>query len=259
MKKLLIVAALIAVSCSTFAVRRVERKPMTPEQIEKLKEVRARQTGGFIELKGHGHLGVYNNVESLVSNESIEAALKQVKDFVRGLNIKLAPVAFSFETAKTAREKDGAGACVYIVDDAKLPMSLVALEDGWGVVNIAPLKTSDKSLFERRVTKQFIRISSIVFSGVKSQYKISPLQSVTSVAELDKTVGDKFGIDTMMAIQQHLPEIGIQRDEMITYYIACQRGIAEAPTNQYQKAIWDKFHTTPKNPMKIEFDPKKGR
>lgn len=257
MKKLLVIIALATLAGSTYAIKRVERKPMTPEQMEKLKEVRMRQTGGFIHLKGKGHLAVYNTVDGVVSNTLIEDSLKQLKDFVRGLNVKLSPLAFSMDTAKSTREKDGAGACVFVVDDAKLPMSLVALEEGWGVVNIAPLKTEDGKLFERRVRKQFVRISSIVFSGVKSQYKISPLQSVTSVAELDKVVGDKYGVDTMMAVQLHLPEIGVVRDEMITYLIACQRGIADPPTNQYQQAIWDKVLSIPTNPMKIKYQPKK--
>ena len=35
--------------------------------------------------------------------------------------------------------------------------------------------------------------------------------------------------------------------------------MAPAPTNEFQKAVWDKVHAIPQNPMKIEFDPKKGR
>ena len=43
------------------------------------------------------------------------------------------------------------------------------------------------------------------------------------------------------------------------YEAACQQGWAPAPTNDIQKAIWDKVHAVPATPMKIEFDPKKGR
>jgi len=44
-----------------------------------------------------------------------------------------------------------------------------------------------------------------------------------------------------------------------TYESACQEGWADEPKDKYQQAIWDKVHAIPKNPMKIEFDPKKGR
>ena len=79
------------------------------------------------------------------------------------------------------------------------------------------------------------------------------------MAELDKIVGEQFGIDTMMGVVKHLPEIGVVPDQRITYREACRKGIAPAPTNEYQKAIWEKEHAVPKNPMKIEFDPKKGK
>ena len=140
-------------------------------------------------------------------------------------------------------------------------MSLVALEDGWGMVNLAPLREGAPKTekFMQRFRKELIRITSLVFSGAKSQYMVSPLQSATSVAELDKIVGDQYGIDTLMGVVKHLPEIGVVPDQRITYREACRKGIAPSPTNDYQKAIWEKEHAVPKNPMKIEFDPKKGR
>ena len=55
---------------------------------------------------------------------------------------------------------------------------------------------------------------------------------------------------------EHKP---LARGYKVTYKDACEAGWASKPTNIWQKAIWDKVHTTPKNPMKIEFDPKKGR
>ena len=44
-----------------------------------------------------------------------------------------------------------------------------------------------------------------------------------------------------------------------SYQKACEEGWAPLPTNDVQKAIWDKVHAVPKNPMKIEFDPKQGK
>jgi hypothetical protein len=59
--------------------------------------------------------------------------------------------------------------------------------------------------------------------------------------------------------QRHLKAIGITKKVVKTYLDACEEGWAPAPTNDVQKAIWDKVHAAPKNPMKIEFNPKKGR
>lgn len=259
MKKL-IVFAVFAASAAFSMQAQAQRKAMPPEQLAKLRAARMKQTGGLVEVKGSGHLAVFNAQKDF-GEEEIKENYKSLVDFAKGLVVKVEPAQFSIATAAAELKKSGAGAGVFIVDDSSLPMSLVALEEGWGMVNIAPLREGNppKAKYSFRFKKQFIRISSVVFSGVKSRFLTSPLQSVRSVAELDKIVGDKYGMDTMTEILNHLPEIGIVKDEFITYREACRRGIAASPTNEFQKAIWDKVHSMPKAPMKIEFDPKKGR
>lgn len=261
MKKLVFTLFATAVAMSAMGVKKIPRKPMTEEERAKLIEVRQRQTGGFLEIKGKGYVAILNGGTE-ITEETVREILKPLVDFTRGLNVEVRTVGpFTLAKARPEREKAGAGACVFIADDAELPMSLVALEEGWGMVNLAPLREGipDAEKFARRFRKELVRIASIVFSGAKSQYMVSPLQSVTSVAELDKIVGEQFGIDTMMGVVKHLPEIGVVPDQRITYREACRKGIAPAPTNEYQKAIWEKEHAVPKNPMKIEFDPKKGK
>ena len=257
MKKLIVFAVFAA---STVFTVQAQRKAMSPEQLSKLRAARMKQTGGLVEVKGSGHLAVFNAQKDF-GEEEIKENYKSLVDFAKGLVIKVEPVKFSIATAAAELRKSGAGAGVFIVDDPSLPMSLVALEESWGMVNVAPLREGNppKAKYSFRFKKQFIRVSSIVFSGVKSRFMTSPLQSVRSVAELDKTIGDKYGMDTMTEILNHLPEIGVVKDEFITYREACRRGIAASPTNEYQKAIWEKVHAAPKAPMKIEFDPKKGR
>jgi len=44
-----------------------------------------------------------------------------------------------------------------------------------------------------------------------------------------------------------------------SYAAACQEGWAPPPTNEYQRAIWNDVHKIPEKPMKIDFDPAKGK
>ncbi len=259
MKKCMVASVLVALSFTAVCAPS-KRPPMTPEQLAKLKIVRQKQTGGFLEVKGKGCLAVLS-AQNQFDETAIRSCLEGLTNFVTGVGVEIRPASFSLATAKSEREKLGAGVCVYLVDDATLPMSLIALEEGWGLVNLAPLREgeADEKKFALRFRKEFIRVSSVVFSGARSQYKTSPLQKVCSVADLDKVIGDQYGMDTLMGIGTHLPEIGIVRDQMITYREACNRGIAPQPTNEYQQAIWESFHKVPANPMKIEFDPQKGR
>ena len=198
--KRILVFAVLAASVVAFA-KPAARKPMTPEQMAKLREARAKQTGGLVNVKGSGCLAVFNAQKDFTEDE-IKANYKSLTDFARGLVIKVQPAKFSISTAAEELAKSGAGAGVFIIDDASLPMSLVALEEGWGFVNLAPLREGNpsKEKYAFRFKKQFIRISSVVFSGVKSRFMTSPLQSVRSIAQLDKTIGDKYGMDTMTEI-----------------------------------------------------------
>ena len=59
--------------------------------------------------------------------------------------------------------------------------------------------------------------------------------------------------------QTYLEKLGVTKMEKTTYLRACKEGWAPAPTNEVQKRVWDKVHAAPRMPMKIEFDPKKGR
>ena len=52
---------------------------------------------------------------------------------------------------------------------------------------------------------------------------------------------------------------GVTKSKMTTYLKACQEGWAPAPTNDYQKAIWEETRKLPEKPLQIKFDPKKGR
>ena len=51
-----------------------------------------------------------------------------------------------------------------------------------------------------------------------------------------------------------LKAYGIDMVRVGTYRTACERGWAEPPTNDEQKAIWNEVHTPPSKPMKITYD-----
>ena len=44
---------------------------------------------------------------------------------------------------------------------------------------------------------------------------------------------------------------------LTTYRKACEEGWANPPTNDVQKAIWDKVHALPTEPLKIKPEEKK--
>jgi hypothetical protein len=162
---------------------------------------------------------------------------------------------------KLAREHR-ANAVLAVVDDEKLPGLLVAPDDRWAVVNVRRLESGLKNdaakerFLAPRTNKQIIRAMGML-GGVNSQFKNSPCAAL-SLVELD-AAGVVMPPDVQQSFGKYLESIGMSAKKYASYRAACREGWAPAPTNEVMQAIWDDVHAIPANPMKIEFDPKKGR
>lgn len=243
MKKLIVAALLAASAACAYA----EKKVYTEEEKAALKEKRLQKTGGVIFREGEGKVVVVN-AQSKYAAEDVERALGMFRDFLK-VTIEIQPGTWSFGTGRPG----GADVAVYLVDDASLPMSLVAMEEHWGVMNVAPLAG------RRQFDNEFARVCIATLGAGVSQYKVSPMQPVSRPADLDDIIKPVITMDSGMSMNQNLERIGVTKSKMTTYLKACQEGWAPAPTNDYQRAIWEQTHAIPANPMRIEFDPKKGR
>ena len=156
--------------------------------------------------------------------------------------------------------KSGGVLGVALVEDTALPGFMVAPEDGWAIVNVVKLgKDNPKpEVLAARVRKETLRAFAFVSGGAYQANGCSLMRDVKSLADID-ALQERFGLDTVSHVRSSAPFYGLVPWYQTTYLKACEEGWAPAPTNEFQKAIWDKVHAAPKNPMKIEFDPKKGR
>lgn len=204
------------------------------------------KTGGIIEKAGTGKLAIVNCQKKF--DAAVVAA--KVEQFEKVLRVAMETTEGAWKLGDKLPE--GANAAVYLIDDPTLPMTLVATEAHWGVVNAAALETP------ARFNKAFARTAIMTFGGGVSQFKGSPMQTVSSPADLDKIVSDGITFDAMQSIMKNLQAIGVTQAKKTTYRKACMEGWAAQPTNDYQKVIWEEVHAKPTNPMKITFDPAKG-
>jgi len=82
------------------------------------------------------------------------------------------------------------------------------------------------------------------------------IMNVAKVEDLD--LCDEFvPFDKVGVVKQHLKDTGVTPVRYATYRIACREGWAPQPTNDVQKAIWDKVHAMPTEPIKIKPEEKK--
>ena len=156
--------------------------------------------------------------------------------------------------------KDKVGAAVVIVNDpSKSDFYRASPEGRWAVLNVSPLKADNPA--QERLEERFAKISwhAVVraLGGGYAAVKPSVMTPFSDLKSLDAIPTTKPSPDVVDMLIDTGSLYGIKTITIASYCTACRNGWAPAPTNEVQKAIWDRVHAAPKNPMKIEFDPKR--
>ena len=260
MKKLVIVgmslvAIVAAAATNDTATAQKAKRPKLNRA--KVAENFNRRTGGWISFPGakQGKI-VFVNAQAKAPEEWLQevaafhsSALKVDIDVARG--------AFSFPETKVE-----GNATLFIIDDARMPAILHAPEQRWTMVNIASLADGNGSkpaFFKARVKKELTRGFCLLAGTQTSNYPESLLGCVTGPSDLDKFADWELPVDIPERFLPYLAGFGVKPDVLVTYKKACQEGWAPAPTNVYQKTIWEETRKLPEKPLQIKFDPKKGR
>ena len=212
-----------------------------------------RATGGLLDVEPKGKVVVVN-AQSRVASEVVKSLVKSLSDDLK-MTVELAP---SGDYTMYVRPRGATGAIV-VADRDDLPMSVVAAERTWGLVNVAALAVADDSKTEARFKREFARVACFALGQSNSQFNGSPLCTVQRAEDLDSIVTDQMTFDAQMMVSKTLANLGMTKRRRTSYKKACQEGWAPAPTNDYQRAIWNQVHQIPDKPITIEFDPKKDK
>ncbi|MGN0847812.1 MAG: hypothetical protein ACI4RA_10575 [Kiritimatiellia bacterium] len=237
------------------------RKP-TRAELERRPQV-LRKTGGFIDVEAVGVSVVA--IDGRAGSTGAVGQFAEVfgrlsKTNVRTRRRPLATVAEAAEAARGALADERAVYALVVVDDPAGRGLSVYPEERVAVVNGAKYGEGDDPVRrEVRIVKELWRGLGFVAGVGYAPFGNDVLQPVFSVGELD---GLEYQVMQPMNFQKMyatLGRFGVRRARRIPYRTAVHEGWAPAPTNDYQKAVWDEVRAPPRNPMKIEFDPKKGR
>ena len=96
-------------------------------------------------------------------------------------------------------------------------------------------------------------IGRIVGCGVPEGYTCV-MKPLGSMSELDAMPNKFIHPATFFKARSYFDMCGVTPARKGTYESACQQGWAPAPTNEAQKAIWDKVHAIPDQPLKIKYE-----
>ena len=186
--------------------------------------------GGTVLVGAEGKLAIVDACG--IGEDAIKSASKKIGNFFMIESVTQGGQ-WSLMSAKDSFAATGATAAVFVVKDEALPISLIAMESRWGVVNAALLDG-------KTLEKEVLRVAIVLLGGASSKYPASTMRPAFSVDDLNE-VGELVTIDTLMAIFPNLEKYGFKQYQMMTYREACEEGLAPAPINDEQKAIADEY------------------
>ena len=265
MKSNLMRGLAVFVTVAALCAEAVAKKEYTPEEKAArkaaAKEAMLKKTGGIIEKPGT-RKGViaFIDTQSRLSETNIRFVVDALASKTRYDVRYIKSVQGDPCLLKTSTQADVA---IIVVDDKNSPSLMVAPFEKYAMINTAKLDENLKSkeavqkFSDSRGRKQLLRAYAMVCGAYMSQYPGNSLEA-TSMSDLD-ICSESLPADILGKNTLYLKKIGVEPAQRKLYSVACREGWAPAPTNEYQKAVWDKVHSAPKTPMKIEFDPKKGR
>ena len=272
MKHQIVTICLICAGLCTCAVAERADK-LSPEQIaarnQRLKqkmsgksfeELLYMRTGGRITQpnSGRGKVAIFN-AQSRYSDAKLKRLAERISLFYH-VNVEVIGNK-SGDLSVIGKLKDDAAAAVAIsvVDSESLPKSLVNYEDSWGIVNLHSVNCDPKDPKHDSRCEKLIYRTFLLTAGLADATAIgSVMWPVRKTEDLDSIgLPERPYPNLMSSVLGHLDRLGIKLTTVKTYREACQEGWAPAPTNDVQKAIWDKVHQLPTEPLKIKPETKK--
>lgn len=213
--------------------------------------VRARkiaQAGGLVKRPSTGKTIMIVNDQKRVAQESFFGG---GQESIAGL------LSFPVKIVGPETDVSEAGMVITISDNATSPALMIAPEVPWAGVNVGALyvdKPSEAVLIDR-VQKEIWRAFLFLGGSANSTMQPCVMRTIRKPADLDKCANRIPKPDVLQRVLEGAKNLGITPEATCSYYQACQEGWAPAPTNDLQRAIWEKVHTPPDKPLKIEFDP----
>ena len=267
MKNNILGAFAVLVAIATLCAEAKTKIDYTPEEKAArkaaAKEAMLKKTGGII-IKPDTRKGViaFINTQNRLAETNIcfviDALASKTRYDIRYIKAdKGDPLSL-----KTGFKADVA---VILTDDNVTPSLVVAPFERYAVINTAKLsenllsKDAKDKFYESRGRKQLLRAYAMVCGAFMSQYPGNALEAAT-VSDLD-ICSESLPADILGKNQAYLKKIGVEPAQRKLYSIACREGWAPAPTNEYQKAIWEQVKADkergPTNPLKIPMPKRK--
>lgn len=235
-------------------------RTLTTEEIRERQRRHTERLGGRLIKPGtmKGKFMFMDAQDRVGMDVGCDAVAKKVNFFIQFDAYAIKGTVPNLKTADKSLADSGANAAVFLVDDDVLPALLVAPERRWAFVNVRPLAADkpDQERLEFRTRSELWRAFAMVLGAGDTESTACVMNPCVSLADLDKAESGMISMEPLATIQAHAKKIGITPYVRAFYRTACKEGWAPAPTNEYQRAIWDKVMADkergPANPITIK-------
>ena len=238
------------------------RRQLTPEERAALHErIAMRRSGGGIVRKEGSAKGAFavRDAQTKVGEDGIRPALEYIDGKLAARTVYARASGLSTASIAERIREAGGTMGVGLVDDASLPSLIVAPETGWAVVNVSKLdeRCHGPGTLASRVRKEILRSLAFVTGCAYATMADPLMRDVTRPGDVDALQSEEFGFELINRFASSAPLYGLKPWYCTTYKRACEEGWAPAPTNDVQRAIWEKVHELPAAPIKIKPETRK--
>ncbi len=160
-----------------------------------------------------------------------------------------------YERAKKLKSK-AHPAVILLIDENAFPGFAFYPEDAIAIINVGHYRIARESLFQKRLHTEIWRAFGFVLGGYAQPMGGCVLEPISTLDELDMLGDSKLHPIRLKAILNSARKLGIANNRPVPYEVACRRGFAPPPTNDIQRAIWERIKSDkergPTNGIKIE-------
>lgn len=241
----------------------IGEKKITRGQLRRsIRRASESRTGGFVRKENSAKgCFVVINAQSVVPEADLTSAVKTIDRQANILTKIISAENINCSNIKAVMAKSNGALGVAVINDPTLPALLTAPEDGWALVNVGKLRqgSPDAAKLAARVRREILRGFGFISGGAYAGRGDYVMACVSQPDQLDSVVREEFGLMMLKMLPLTLPIYGIQPWHRTTYLKACEEGWAPPPTNEFQKAIWNRVHDIPTKPLKIEYNEKRDK
>ena len=168
---------------------------------------------------------------------------------------------FCFKKVSQISKGVSANAIIFVIDDNDMPIGVIAMIDRWAVVNVGALGKDNprKEMLEKRVRCMIVRYAGELIGVLVPRTTNGIMVGAAKLTDLDAIKTEYLTYDLLANIKRYSEKSLIVPGRRMSYRRACERGIAPAPQTEYQKKVWNEFHSMPTKPIKIKYDKKLGK